>query len=141
MKGEPEGPVKKSLVKNPKEQFVFKGFTQVREFRVFAFECVAPDWTRTRFTVRTDVALTRRYGIPLQDLPLLCRAVLEQLREGEEQRAFTYTEDDMRLFADGAAARKAAAKPRKPPRAPSSGNAGGGWRDSSAFRAQPSLDK
>lgn len=128
-------------MKDPKMQFVFNGFSQVREFRVFAFEGIAPNWTRTSFTVRTDVAMTRRYGIPLQELPLLCKAILERLREGEEQRAFTFTEQDMRLFADDAAARKAAAKPRRAPRAPAAGHAETGWRDSSVFRAQPFPDK
>ena len=99
-------------------QFILKGFSQVRGFRVFAFEGVAVDRTRTLFTVGTDLALTQRYGIRLQELPLLCRAVLERCREGEESRAFTYTEEDMRLYAECVAAREEAARKRRPPRRP-----------------------
>jgi len=114
-------------VQNPKRQFILKGFSQVEGFRVFAFERIAEDWTRTSFTVRTNLALTRRYRIRLQELPLLCRAVLEHL-EGEEQRAFTFTEGDMRLHADGVAAREEAARQRKSPRRPPTNRVGAAWR-------------
>ena len=115
-------------MENPNMQFILKGFSQVREFRVFAFEGIASDRTRTPFTVRTDLALTRRYGIRMQELPLLCRAVLERCHEGEEKRAFAYTEEDMRLYADCAAAKERAAKHRKPPRRPPTENVGAAWR-------------
>ena len=101
-------------MQNPKTQFILKGFSQVKGFRVFAFESITADRTRTSLTVRTNLALTRRYGIRLQELPLLCRAVLER-REGEQQRAFTFTEGDMRLHADGVRAREEAARQRKSP--------------------------
>ena len=119
---------KESLVKNTKMQYMLRGFSQDKGFRIFAFEGIAEDWTRIPFTVRADLALTRRYGIRLQELPLLCRAVLDRCHEGEEKRAFAYTEEDMRLFADCAAARKEAAKHRKPPRRPATDNAGAAWR-------------
>lgn len=115
-------------VENPKMQFILKGFSQVMGFRVFAFEGIAADRTRSAFTVGTDLALTRRYGIRLQELPLLCRAVLERCHEGEEKRAFTYTEADMRLYADCAAARDEAAKRKKPPRRPATDHIGAAWR-------------
>ena len=115
-------------MQNAKMQFILKGFSQVRGFRVFAFEGIAGDWTRTAFTVRTNLALTRRYGIRLQELPLLCRAVLDGLPEGEEQRAFTFTEEDMRVHADDLAARDRAAKQRKHPRRPASDHVGTAWR-------------
>ena len=98
-------------------QFILTGFRQDMGFRIFAFEGIGQDRTRTAFTVRTDIALTRRYGIHLQELPLLCRELLDRHDEGEVQRSFTYTEADMRLHAnDRAAARDAAAQRRKPPR-------------------------
>ena len=99
-------------MQNPKMQFILKGFSQVKGFRVFAFERIAADWTRTAFTVRTNVALTRLYGIRLQELPLLCRSVLER-SDDEENRALTFTEEDMRLHADGVRAREEAARQRK----------------------------
>ena len=99
-------------MQTPKMQFILTGFSEIAGFRVFAFEGIAADWTRTAFTVRTNLALTRRYGIRLQELPLLCRAVLER-SDDEEQRALTFTEEDMRLHADGVALREKAARQRK----------------------------
>ncbi|MCX6623531.1 MAG: hypothetical protein NTY38_21190 [Acidobacteria bacterium] len=111
-------------MESSKTQFILKGFSEVLGFRIFAFEGIAADRTRTAFTVRTDLALSRRYGIRLQELPLLCKAVLEQRIEGEENRAFTYTEAAMGIFADCAAAREAAAKHRRPSRRPATDQEG-----------------
>lgn len=119
---------KEIFVENSKTQFILRGFSHALGFRIFAFEGVASDQTRALFTVKTDLALTRRYGIRLQELPLLCRAVLEHRHEGEIKRSFTYTEEDMNLFAASAAARQAAAKQKRPPRRPTPDNAGSAWR-------------
>jgi hypothetical protein len=115
-------------VNNPETKFVLKGFSEVSGFRVFVFEGIASDRTRTQVTVRTDLALTRRYGIRLQELPLLCRAVLERHHEGGENRVFTYTEQDMCLHADSEAARNEASHKRKPPRRPVTENVAAPWR-------------
>jgi hypothetical protein len=106
---------------------VLTGFSQEQEFRVFTFEGVAADWSRLAFTVRTNLALTRLYGIRLQELPLLCRAILEQRDGAVEDRAFTYAEEDMRLFAAAATARIEAAKQKKPPRPPVTPSNGAAW--------------
>jgi len=90
-------------------QFVLTGFKQEREFRVFAFEGIAADRVRIAFTVRADLDLSRRYGIRLQELPLICREVLEQREEGEQIHALTFTEDAMRIHASDRAARATAA--------------------------------
>lgn len=100
-------------MENPKIQFVFKGFSQTAGIRVFAFESIGADATRTTFTVKTDLALTRTFGIRLQELPLLCRAVLERSCTGVEKRNFAYTEEDMGRYADWAAALTEAAVKRK----------------------------
>lgn len=118
----------KETVTGLKMQYVLRGFRQITGFRVFAFEGIAADRKRSLFTVKADLALARRYGIPLQELPLLCRAVLERSHDGGEARAFAYAEPDMRVYADGAAARAEAAKQRKPPRRPAAGQTGSGWR-------------
>ena len=107
--------------------YVLSGFTHEMGFRVFAFEGVGTDRVRTEYRVRTDLTLIRKYSIRVQDLPLLCRGVLERRIEGEE-RTFTYTEDDMILHADLRATRDAAAKKRKVPRKPPSENVGAAWR-------------
>ncbi|HYI95939.1 MAG TPA: hypothetical protein VEX68_20525 [Bryobacteraceae bacterium] len=78
-------------------RFVLTGFTDVTGFRVFTFERIAEDRTRTKFAVKTDMALTRRYNIRLQELPLLCREILERCDEDEQARTFTYTEAEMVL--------------------------------------------
>jgi hypothetical protein len=110
-------------------QFILTGFTQDTGFRVFAFEGIDTDSTRMPFTVRADLALIRRYDIRVQELPLLCRGLLERRDDGGETRALTYTEEEMRLHAvHCAAARQAAAQKRKQPRKPTGENLGSGWR-------------
>lgn len=109
-------------------QYTLTGFTHDMSFRVFAFECVGDDRVRTEYRVRADLALIRRYGIRMQELPLLCRGILERSNEGKEQRTFTYTEADMCLYADACAARNALAHKRKVPRKQPSENVGAAWR-------------
>lgn len=109
-------------------QFVLTGFIQDGGFRVFAFERMGEDRKWTKYAVRADLVLIRRYGIRVQELPLLCRGLLER-RDGEETRAFTFTEDEMCLHAkDSEAARLAAALRKKTPRRPPSENVGAAWR-------------
>ncbi len=107
--------------------FVLVGFSEKTGFRIFEFEGVAADHTRTALTVRTDLAMARRYGIRLQELPLLCRGVLERRGEGEVGPAFTYTEAAMSEYAGVVAAREAANK-RKPQQRPISDRVGSAWR-------------
>jgi hypothetical protein len=122
------GTERKALMENTAMQFVLRGFSQSVGLRIYAFEGVAADRTRALFTVSADISMTVRYGIRLQDLPLLCRAVLERSHEGGTQRAFSYSEDEMRVYASSAAARDEAAKQRKPPRRHPPENAGANWR-------------
>ena len=109
-------------------QFILTGFSQEPGARVFAFEGVLEDRSRATFTVRADLALALKHGIPLQDLPLLCRGVLEKQYEGRPERSFAFTEEDMRFFREALAARTAAAKVRKAARRPPTANLGGAWR-------------
>jgi len=110
-------------------QYILTGFTQDMGFRVFTFERVGDDRLRTKFSVRADLALIRRYGIRLQELPLMCRGLLERREEGEEKRALIFTEDEMCIYEkNSVAAREAAAQKRKPPRRPPSENIGAAWR-------------
>jgi len=107
-------------------QFVSVGFTQEAGCRVFAYEVVFPDHVRTRFTVCADLALSRQFGIQLQELPLMCMGILEHwvlenkalvTEEGMGKRALTFTEEAMRRYSDEfAAARTAAALKRNVPR-------------------------
>lgn len=94
-------------------QYILIGFRQDSDFRTFAFQGIAADRTRTEFTVRADLALSRKYGIRVQELPLLCRRLLERNDEGEERHALTFAEEDMRLHSDTATARVTASPKRK----------------------------
>jgi len=105
-------------------QFVLTGFTPDARFRVFAFQGIADDRKRTAFTVTADLSLIRIYGILVQELPLLCRELLEHSSNaGLDDRALTLTEADMRIRRDHRAADRAEADRKKslrktPPRRP-----------------------
>lgn len=110
-------------------QFLLTGFTQEVGFRVFAFDGISLERVRTAFTVRADLGLIRRHGIRMQELPLLCRALLERREFEDQARNFTFTEEEMLVYAkDCATARHAAAQKRRPPRRPPSENLGAAWR-------------
>jgi hypothetical protein len=111
-----------------KMTFILTGFTEETGSRVFAFERVGANGTRLAYTVRANLGLTRTYGIALQELPLLCRGMLDRLPEGAETRTLTFTEEGMRVHADNRAAERNAARQRKAPRRPPAENAATGWR-------------
>ena len=109
-------------------QFVLTGFTPDTGFRIFKFEGISDDRSRIEFTVRTDLALTRKYGIQMQDLPLLCRGLLDRLDENEPGRHFVFSEDEMRGRAEQRVAEKDAADRKKAARKAPTNNGGGVWR-------------
>jgi hypothetical protein len=131
-------------------QFVSTGFTQEAGCRVFAYEVVSPDRVRTRFSVRADLALSRQFGIQLQELPLMCMGILEHCvtenkalvtDEGMGKRALTFTEEAMRRYSDEfAAARTAAALKRNAPRRQSA-NATEAVTGNSSYNAIPVLTR
>jgi hypothetical protein len=127
---------KDSVKRTPTMQFMLTGFTQDLAFRVFAFERMGSDRVRTKMVVRADLALIRRYGIQMQELPLLCRNLLERSDNGTETHTLTFSEDDMSLHAkDRATAKEAAAQRRKPPRRTPSENVGAAWRGHQPIQA------
>ncbi len=101
------------LVRSVKMQFVLVGFSHDLGFRVFSFEGIAADRTRTRFAVRTDLALIRDYGIRVQELPILCRGLLERRDETQRERTLTFSAEEMRLHAVNCAAQRDAAQRKK----------------------------
>ena len=109
-------------------QYILTGFRHEVEFRVFVFEGIREDRVRIVYLVRADLTLSRKYGIKTQDLPLLCRRLLERRDTNDIKREFTYTEAAMHLHADACAA-EAAAHKKKPPRRPLNTNAGASWRN------------
>jgi hypothetical protein len=118
MKGEARTAKESKKVSVLKMQFILTGFTPDMKFRVFAFQGIEADRTWTEFTVRTDLSLIQRYGIRVQELPLLCRGLLERRDEGEQERTFTFTEEEMRMHANSRAADQDAAQGRKSTRRP-----------------------
>jgi hypothetical protein len=95
------------------------GFTHDEGFRVFSFDRRGDDNTRTSCDVRVDLALTRTYGIRVQELPLLCRSLLDKHVEAGGVQSLTFAESDMRACADARdAARELAAKKHRPWRRP-----------------------
>ena len=109
-----------------KTQFILNGFTQESDFRVFAFDSIGADRTRIPVTVRIDTALARRYGIRPQELPLLCRSLLDRCHDKEE-KVLTFGEEEMSRYKEDQSAREEAAKNRKPPRRPMIGQTGSPW--------------
>ena len=110
-------------------QFALKGFSQDQETRRFTFERVEADQTRTEFIVSANLTLARAHGIRVQELPLLCRELLDRRVGPDGARIVNFTEEDMRALSAGrAAAQQAAAQKRKPPRKPAAGSTGSAWR-------------
>jgi len=95
-------------------KFLLTGFTQTAGIRVYAFEGTF-DARRIDYTVEVDLALIPGYGIRIQDLPLLCRDLLQQRAERDETSAFVFTEQNMRSHADELARSRSDAEHRKKP--------------------------
>ncbi|MFL6447129.1 MAG: hypothetical protein ACJ746_05510 [Bryobacteraceae bacterium] len=107
----------------------FLGFSEDTGARVLRFDSVA-DEGKTSYTVRADLKLIRTYGIRVQELPLLCQALLERADKTEQKRSVVFTEDEMRQHASNLAAARAAGKQKfktaRRPFQPKPGN-GNGW--------------
>ena len=114
--------------KGAKTQYILTGFDQAAGIRIYAFEGIG-DGQRIDYTVEVDLALIPGYGIRIQDLPLLCRELLERRVEPAEMSALTFTEHDMRGHAERlATARELAEQKKKQGRHPVSANTGAAWR-------------
>ncbi len=97
-------------------QFVLTGFSHNAGFRVFAFEGIATDRTRTTFSVSADLALSRTHGIRVQELPLLCLRFLEKHDGSDEVHNLTFAEEDMRAYSDNCTAEREATQRKRTPR-------------------------
>ena len=109
--------------------FTLTGFRQERDIRKFTFRGGNDDRTHSEFTVAADVSLLRKYGIALQELPLLCLRLLEQQTPISSPEVVIFTEELIREHADQCAALKRAAEQRKKPRKSPTGRLGEGWRN------------
>lgn len=93
--------------------YVLTSFHHESNVRKFLFDGIDADRKRTPFTVCVDLGMIRKYEISLQELPLLCRHLLEGQPVDAQIRALTFTEADMRDHADRRAAALRAAEERK----------------------------
>ena len=87
-------------------QFSLTGFSQSANVRCYTFQSVAADQPRQDVTVEVDLSLVRQYGISLQELPLLCRSLLEEQFAAGKIDSLTFSEREML----GVASRRAEAK-------------------------------
>lgn len=111
-----------------KPQFLLTGFTQAAGIRIYAFEGRI-DAKRIDYTVEVDLALIPGFGIRIQDLPLLCRELLQQRSQPDETSSVVFTEQRMRSHAEKlAVAREEAEHRKKQPRHLASADADTGWR-------------
>ena len=111
-----------------KRQFLLTGFNQAAGIRIYAFEGRI-DARRIDYTVEVDLALIPGYGIRIQDLPLLCRELLQQMAQPDEIRSVVFTEQQMRSHAERlAVAREEAEHRKKEPRHLASADGKTGWR-------------
>lgn len=115
--------------KGTKLDYVFTGFRQEKDVRVYAFECVQADRSRSRVSVGADMQLLRKYKIAVQELPLLCRRFLEERTGDVSEAAIVFSEEQMQAYVNRRSAALAeAALKRKPYRKPSGAAIGQAWR-------------
>ncbi len=109
-----------------KPQFFLTGYTQAAAIRIYAFDGRI-DARRTPYTVEVDLALIPGYGIQIQELPLLCRELLQGQLDG--MCAVVFTEQRMRIHAEKlAVAREQAEEKKKQRKHLASGGAETDWR-------------
>jgi len=72
--------------------------------RRFVFERSGAPGVREKFTVEADTVMARRYRIAMQELPLLCRRLLDA-PDADGSRALVFTEAHMSTHAGLAAPR------------------------------------
>lgn len=98
--------------------YVLTGFRQDEGFRVFEFEGVRANQPRETYTVKADLKLIRQFGIRMQELPLLCRGLLDQIGETAKEHTIVFTAEKMQQHAQHCAAAIADAQARRSRRAP-----------------------
>jgi len=107
---------------------VLEGIRTFDNIRKYYFDVVGEDRTRQHVTVGADLDLVRRYRIPLQELPLLCRRLLEGRTKIE---TIMFTEGDMARYArERTAEANALMQKRQARRAQVSNRTGLAWRGS-----------
>lgn len=110
--------------------FTFTGFSQEAEFRLFAFEGISTEKVKTKHKVKVDISLLGKYGIKVQELPLLCRRLLDKHENDIDTSTLIFTEAEMCVQqSERIATMNANAQKRKTMHKPPSA-AGVAWRTS-----------
>jgi hypothetical protein len=76
-------------------EYLLTGVKQSENIRSYAFAEVDRDLRQMSFTVAVDISLLRKYAIPLQELPLLCRHFLEEQRKAGSNQNLIFGEAEM----------------------------------------------
>ena len=108
-------------------EFTLTGFEQEGTIRHFRFESTTSDLHR-EFTVDADTGLLGKYGITLQELPLLCLRLLERQSPAMSGAVVILNEAEMQEHADHCAAIKHDAEEKRQRRRKPSGVRGQAWR-------------
>jgi len=99
-------------------EYQFAGFTHSGECREFVFNGVDEGHHKTPFKVIADLGLSRKYNIAVQELPLLCRRLLERMPAGCGSQTLTFSEADMKLLVGLRVAAQKQNIHKRPPRRP-----------------------
>lgn len=76
-------------------EYVLTGVERSGNIRLYGFAEFGSDFRQTEFSIAVDIDVVRKYGIPLQELPLLCRFFLEEQCAAGLDRNLTYDEAEM----------------------------------------------
>ena len=109
-------------------EFVFTGFRQDSDVRSYTFQIISADRTKSKVTVGADLSLIRKHRIPLQELPLLCRRLLETNGPGKSSTVMFTEKDMLGYVSERVAAEHVAELKRRAHRTPVSSRAGQAWR-------------
>jgi hypothetical protein len=116
-------------------EFVLTGFSQENNIRRYTFQALPAGnskpvaTNKKEWTVSADLSLMRKHKIPLQELPLLCKRLVEAQADQAKEDTLMFTERDMLGYASNRTAAELAAEVKKRARRmPSSSRVGMAWR-------------
>lgn len=106
-------------------EYILTSVEQSQNIRLYAFTEIDTSAHRAPMTVAVDISLLRKYAIPLQELPLLCRHYVRERRGAGSDANLTYGEPEMILYSTRRAESERATQERKSHRKVVSN---GGWK-------------
>lgn len=92
-------------------EFLLVGFCQKENIRHYSFQGIGDDRSgRMEFSVGVDLTLLHKHGIPLQEVPLLCRFLLASQVGHEQLGSLMFSEGEMLAHAEQRARDRAEAQ-------------------------------